>query len=136
MSTKQSIRHITYKSPAHYKRQRQKGEVITGTISNQVYHQSHIVWYISVQGQDQGQAKERYSALVEIIVNGFQVVGHGGSFVESTPIVRRVVGSTLALAAMYGPLASPSLTVACALQCETPTQYLCCVRSTLVRSSI
>ena len=37
----------------------------------------------------------------------------GGTLVESMPFDRRVVGSNPALAAMYGPWASPSLTVAC-----------------------
>ena len=40
-------------------------------------------------------------------------VGRGGSLVDSTPFVRRVVGSNPALAATYGPWASPSLAVAC-----------------------
>src|SRR6218665_3666734 len=37
----------------------------------------------------------------------------GGSLLESIAIDQRVVGSNPALAAMYGPWASPSLTVAC-----------------------
>ena len=39
--------------------------------------------------------------------------GMGGALVESTPLVRRVMGSTPALAATQGPWASPSLTIAC-----------------------
>ena len=38
--------------------------------------------------------------------------GVGGSLVESTPFVRRVMGSTPALTATWEPWASPSLTVA------------------------
>src|SRR6218665_1760534 len=44
---------------------------------------------------------------------------------------RGVVGSTPALAATYGPWASPLLTVACALWCETRIQYACCSREPL-----
>jgi len=40
-------------------------------------------------------------------------VGRGDSLVESMPIVRMVVGSTLALAATYGSWASHSHAVAC-----------------------
>ena len=40
-------------------------------------------------------------------------MGHGGSLVDLTPVVQRVAGSNLALAATWGPWASPSLTVAC-----------------------
>jgi len=36
-----------------------------------------------------------------------------GALVETTPFDHRVVDSNPALAAKYGPLASPSLTVAC-----------------------
>ena len=39
-------------------------------------------------------------------------VRRGGTLVESMPFVRRVMGSTPALAATKGPWASPSLTVA------------------------
>ena len=40
-------------------------------------------------------------------------VGHGGSLVNSTPFVRRVVGSNPALAAPQGPWASLAVAVAC-----------------------
>ena len=62
---------------------------------------------------------------------GHTVVGHGGALVESITFNRRVVGSTPALAAMYGPWASPLPTVACALRREPPTQYPCCGRERL-----
>ena len=39
------------------------------------------------------------------------MVGGGGALVDSTPFVRRVAGSNPALAAKYGPWASPSLAV-------------------------
>ena len=42
-------------------------------------------------------------------------VGRGGALAKSTPFVRRVMGSTQALAATYGSWASPSLTVACGI---------------------
>jgi len=54
----------------------------------------------------------------------------GGSLVELKPIVRRVVGLTLALAAMgrdLGQVLRSQLPVA--LRRETPTQYPCCVWS-------
>ena len=35
--------------------------------------------------------------------NYVRLVGHGGSLVDSTPFVRRVVGSNPALAATQGP---------------------------------
>ena len=55
----------------------------------------------------------------------------GGALVKSMTLNWRVVGSTTALAATYGPWASPLLTVACALRCETPIQYPCCNRERL-----
>src|SRR6218665_3127054 len=58
-------------------------------------------------------------------------VGRGGALVETMTFNRRVVGSTPALAATYGPWASPELTVACALLRETPIQYSCCSRERL-----
>src|SRR6218665_2850061 len=58
-------------------------------------------------------------------------VGHGGALVEAITLNRRVVGSTLALAAMQGPWASPLPAVACALRRETPIQYPCCSRERL-----
>ena len=56
-------------------------------------------------------------------------VRHGGSLVDSSPFVRRVMGSNPALAAMQGPWASSSFAIPCALPRETPTQYPCCVGS-------
>src|SRR6218665_347963 len=41
------------------------------------------------------------------------IVRHGGSLVDSLPFIQRIVDSNPALAAMYGPRASPSLRVAC-----------------------
>ena len=58
-------------------------------------------------------------------------VGRGGALVKSITLNRRVVGSTPALAARWGPWASPLLTVACALRRETPIQYPCCSRERL-----
>ena len=58
-------------------------------------------------------------------------MGRGGALVESMTLNRRVVDSTPALAATYGPWASPLLTVACALRRETPIQYPCCSRERL-----
>ena len=60
-----------------------------------------------------------------------EVVGRGGALVELMTFNRRVVGSTPALAATYGPWASPLLTVACVLRWETPIQYPCCSRERL-----
>src|SRR6218665_828639 len=46
---------------------------------------------------------------------GYEVwhMGRGGSLVDSSPFVRRVVGSNPALAAAWGPWKSTSLSVAC-----------------------
>ena len=55
-------------------------------------------------------------------------MGRGGALVKSMTLNRRVEGSSPALAATSGPWASPLLTVACALQRETPIQYPCCSR--------
>ena len=50
-----------------------------------------------------------------------------GALVESMPFVRRVMGSTPALAATHGPWASPSLTVACgASACNSGTVSVVC----------
>ena len=54
-----------------------------------------------------------------------------GTLVETMTFNRRVVGSTPALAATYGPWASPLPAVACALRRETPIQYPCCSRERL-----
>ena len=58
------------------------------------------------------------------------VVGRGGALFESMTFNRRVVGSTPALAATWGPRTSPLPTVACALRHETPIQYRAVVGST------
>ena len=58
-------------------------------------------------------------------------MGRGGALVEAMTFNRRVVGSTPALAATQGPLASSLPTVACALRRETPIQYPCCSRERL-----
>jgi len=78
-----------------------------------------------------GQASERVEVmwLHEVISKWRLCMGRGGSLVDSTPFVRRVVDSNPAVAPIYGPWASPSLAVACALRRETPTQYPCCVGS-------
>ena len=55
-----------------------------------------------------------------------RLVGLGGALVEAITFIRRVVGSTPALA-----WASPLPTVACALRHETPIQYPCCSRERL-----
>ena len=57
-------------------------------------------------------------------------MGRGGALVESIAFNRRIVGSTLALAATYwdlGQVLNSQLHVA--LRRETPAQYPCCVRS-------
>ena len=43
----------------------------------------------------------------------YNFVGCGGSLVDSSPFVRRVVGSNPTLGTMLGPWASPSLAVVC-----------------------
>ena len=57
--------------------------------------------------------------------------GVGGALVESTPFVRRVMGSTPAPAATYtrdlGQVLHAQLPVA--LRREIPAQYPCCVES-------
>ena len=58
-------------------------------------------------------------------------VGRGGALVEMMTFNQRVVGSTPALAATYGPWASPLPAVACALRRETPIQSPCCSRERL-----
>ena len=76
--------------------------------------------------------KYLFSYIINITwLNNNNRLGHGGALVESIAFNRRVVGSTLALAATYGPWASPLPTVACALRRETPIQYPCCSRERL-----
>jgi len=58
-------------------------------------------------------------------------VGRGGALVEALTFNRRVVGLTPALAATWGPWASPLPTVTCALRRETPMQHPCCSRERL-----
>ena len=58
----------------------------------------------------------------------WRLVGCGGALVETMTFNRRVVGSNPALAATWGPWASPLPAVACALWHETPIQYPCCRR--------
>ena len=53
------------------------------------------------------------TVITSINVDVLGIVGRDDSLVDSTPFVRRVVGSNPALAAMCGPWASPFLTVAC-----------------------
>src|SRR6218665_1738407 len=63
-------------------------------------------------------------------IHYLEPVGRGGSLVNWTPFVRRVVGSNPALAVTYrdfGQIIHSQLPVA--FRRETPTQYSCCVGS-------
>src|SRR6218665_3959555 len=83
-----------------------------------------------------GRKMHLWWQLVQIVGNGkflfvykLYPVGHGGALVETAPFDRRVVCSNPALAAMKGPWASLSLTVACSASvCKLQHSVNCCGR--------
>ena len=54
--------------------------------------------------------------VIVIVLVIITIVGRGGSLVDSTPIVRRVMGSNPSVAATQILWASPSLAVACGVK--------------------